>query len=399
MKISRRAERVTPSLTLELTARAKKMKAEGRDVVSFGAGEPDFNTPDYIVEAAEKALKEGKTKYTPASGIPELKKAIADKLKRDNGLDYEPSQIVVSNGAKHSLTNAFAALLDEGDEVIVPAPYWLTYPELIGLFGGSAKIVETKKENGFKLTASELTAAITPRTRAIVLNNPNNPTGAVYTKEELFALAEVLEPTDIAIVSDEIYETLNYTGREIVSIATYSEKIKERTILVNGVSKTYAMTGWRIGFTASPANVAKAMSNVQSHMTSNPNTVAQYAALAAYASPEGEKFLAEMSASFSRRRSLIEGELDKIGGIDYVKPDGAFYVLVDVRGLMGKRVKGKEICSAQRLAELLLEEKETVVIPCESFGANGFVRLSYAISDDDIVKGVRRLGEFVSELD
>ena len=398
MKISQRAKNVTPSLTLELTAKAKKMKSEGRDVVSFGAGEPDFNTPDYIITAAKHALDQGKTKYTPASGIAELKAAVADKLLRVNHLSYAPAQIVVSNGAKHSLTNAFAALVEEGDEVIVPAPFWLTYPELIRLFGGVPVIVNTKKENGFKLTADELKAAITPRTRAIVLNNPNNPTGAVYDKAELYALAEVLEKTDVAIVADEIYESLNYTGREIVSIATYSEKIKDQTIIINGVSKTYSMTGWRIGFTASNAAIAKAMSNMQSHMTSNPNSIAQYATLAAYTSPEGGKFLSEMNESFTRRRSLIMSELDKIAGLSYVKPDGAFYVLVDLHSVLGKKYEGRTIGSAQEFAEILLEAKETVVIPCESFGADGFIRLSYAISDDDIVKGVRRIGDFVANL-
>ena len=397
MKIAKRAAQISPSLTLELTAKAKKLKAEGRDVVSFGAGEPDFNTPEYILNSAKDALDKGVTKYTPASGTVELKSAICAKLKRDNGLEYKNEDIVISNGAKHSLANTFMAIIDDGDEVIVPAPFWLTYPELIRLAGGVPVIVNTTAQNGFKLTAEELKSAITPKTKAIVLNNPNNPTGAVYTREEIFALAEVLEKTDIVVVSDEIYEVLNYSGKEIVSIATYSQKLKDQTVIINGVSKTYAMTGWRIGFIAAPTPVAKAIANMQSHMTSNPNSIAQYATVTAYNSPEGEKFLAQMHQSFSRRRALIMEKLDETG-LPYIRPDGAFYVMVDVSSLFGKKYDGALIESAHSLATIMLDKTSTTVIPCESFGAPNYIRLSYATSDEDIVKGIDRINDFIKNL-
>lgn len=398
MKIARRVAEVSPSLTLELTARAKKMKTEGLDVISFGAGEPDFNTPEYIRNAAKKAIDDGLTKYTPASGTATLKKAICDKLLRDNGLLYAPEAIVVSNGAKHSLANAISAVVEDGDEVIIPAPFWLTYPELVRLSGGKPVIVPTCAENGFKLTADELKAAITDKTAAIILNNPNNPTGAVYSKKEIESLAQVLDKTEICVISDEIYEKLNYTGEPCYSIANYSEGLKARTIIVNGVSKTYAMTGWRIGFTASDVKVAKAMGSMQSHMSSNPNTIAQYAAEAAYTDPAGEAFLKEMLASFSARRELIAKQLKKIDRLDCVSPDGAFYAVASVERVLGKSYNGKVIDSAHTLALTLLEEKNVAVIPCESFGAPGYIRLSYAISEEDIVKGTDRLAEFIAEL-
>ncbi len=398
MKIAKRALSIAPSLTLELTAKAKKFKAEGRDVVSFGAGEPDFNTPEYIRNAAKSALDAGLTKYTPASGTVSLKEVIAAKLLKDNGLSYKPSDIVVSNGAKHALYNAIQALVEEGDEVIIPAPFWLTYPELVKLAGGTPVVVYTKPENGFKLTADELKAAITPATRVLVLNNPNNPTGAVYTEAEIKALAAVLQDTDIAVISDEIYEVLNYTGEKMYSIASYSPELKERTVIINGVSKTYSMTGWRIGFTASNGAVAKAIANMQSHAASNPNTIAQYATEAAYTDQAGETFLKEMHASFTRRKNLITAELDKIAQLSYVQPDGAFYVFVNVKNVLGKKYDGVQINSAHELANVMLDKVDVTVIPCESFGADGYIRLSYAISDEDIVKGVKRIGEFVNKM-
>ncbi len=398
MKLTSRSTRIAPSLTLEITAKAKKLKGEGVDVVSFGAGEPDFNTPTYIRDAAKRAMDAGFVKYTPASGLPALKEAICAKLKADNGLDYTPDCIVISNGAKHSLHNAVQALVDEGDEVIIPAPYWLTYPELVKLAGGVPVYVETKKENGYKLSADELKAAVTPRTVAIILNNPNNPTGSLYTKDEIWALAEVLEQTEIAVISDEIYEMLNYTDEPVVSIASYSDKMKAQTVVVNGVSKSYAMTGWRIGFTASAPAAAKAMSSMQSHTTSNPNTIAQYATIAAYTDSQGEAFLKEMRASFARRKELICSCLDKIPALSYVKPDGAFYVFVDVSGILGKTYEGEALRTPLNVAKVLLDKYAVAVIPCESFGNDVSVRLSYAISDEDIVKGVTRIGEFVSEL-
>lgn len=399
MKITQRAHRITPSLTLELTAKAKKLKEDGRDVVSFGAGEPDFNTPEYIRNAAKEALDRGMTKYTPASGTVALKSAICKKLARDNGLSYDPSSIVVSNGAKHALHNAIQAVVEEGDEVIIPAPFWLTYPELVKLAGGVPVIVDTDSADGFKLTPARLEAAITDKTVAIMLNNPNNPTGAVYTKEEIYALAAVIEKTDICVISDEIYEVLNYTSEPVVSIATYSEKLKAQTIIINGVSKSYSMTGWRIGYTAAPVDVSKAISNMQSHMTSNPNTIAQYATLAAYESSEGEAFLSDMLQSFKRRRELIMKKLDEISELTYIRPDGAFYVLLCVKPLFGRTVEGAKISGALDFASALLDGANVAVIPCESFGAGDYVRLSYAISDEDIVKGIERIAAFVKKFD
>ena len=399
MKIAKRALEISPSLTLELTAKANKLKAEGRDVVSFGAGEPDFNTPEYIRDAAKEALDKGMTKYTPASGTAELKKAVCDRFALINNLIYKPENIVISNGAKHALYNALAAVVEEGDEVIIPSPFWLTYPELVKLVGGVPVFVKTAEENGFKLTATELENAVTDKTAAVIINNPNNPTGAVYTEREIKALAAVIEKTNIAVISDEIYEALNYTDKPVYSIASCSEMLKSRTIIVNGVSKTYSMTGWRIGFTASDAAVAKAISSMQSHMTSNPNSIAQYASLAAYKGAEGIAFLDEMKSSFDRRRRLIMKKLDEIPALSYVKPEGAFYIFVCVKGIFGKSYRGSVINSAHELADILLDAADVTVIPCESFGNGDYIRLSYAVSDEDIVKGVERIGRFVSALE
>lgn len=397
MKIAKRAAEISPSLTLAITAKAKKYKEEGRNVVSFGAGEPDFNTPEYIRDAAKEALDKGLTKYTPASGTLALKKAIVDKLNRDNGLSYTPGQIVVSNGAKHSLFNVIQAIVDPGDEVIIPSPYWLTYPELVKLSDGVPVFVDTPASNGFKLTPDALQKAITPKTRAIILNNPNNPTGAVYTEDEIKALAHIIGQTDIIVISDEVYEMINYMGKHY-SIASYSNKLKEQTVVVNAVSKTYSMTGWRIGFIAACDEIAKAVSGMQSHTTSNPNTIAQYAAVAAYENPKGVEFLSELKSSFLRRRNLIISELDKIPALSYIKPEGAFYVMVEVSALFGKSYGDKKITSAQDFAEILIDAADVAVIPLETFGAPGYIRLSYAISDEDIVLGLTRIGEFIAKL-
>lgn len=397
MKISARAAGVSPSLTLAITAKAKKLKGEGLPVVSFGAGEPDFNTPEYIVDAAKEALGKGFTKYTAASGMPELKVAVCEKLKRDNGLNYEPSQIVISNGAKHSLSNVMQALIETGDEVIIPAPYWLTYPELVRINGGVPVIVHTDPRNSFKITPEQLKKAITAKTKAVILNNPNNPTGAVYGKEEIFALAEILQNTDIVVIADEIYEKLAY-GKEVVSIASYSPELKERTVIVNGVSKSYAMTGWRIGYTASCVELAKAMSNLQSHETSNPNSIAQYAAVTALSDPSSREFLDYMRTTFDHRRKIMVEELKKIKGITPIVPEGAFYVMFGVESLYGKSYEGQKINSAMDFATILLDKCFVAVIPCESFGADGYIRLSYSTSDDDIRTGIERIGKFVAEL-
>lgn len=398
MSLSKKASAIAPSLTLEITAKAKKLKEEGRPVISFAAGEPDFNTPDYIIAAAKKALDEGRTKYTPASGTVSLKTAIADKLKKDNDLDYKPSQIVISNGAKHALYNALAAILNPGDEVILPAPYWLTYPELIMLCDGITVPVQTSAASDFKITPAQLEAAINPKTKAIILNNPSNPTGAVYTKAELIALAAVLEKyPNVYIISDEIYEKLTYED-EYYSIAATSPAMLDRTIVVNGMSKTYSMTGWRIGYTASNQQIAKLIAGMQSHMTSNPNTMAQYATEAALTDRRGEEFLSYMVKTFDSRRKVIIAELEKIPQLSFIVPKGAFYALVGVEKLIGKKLGDKTIGSAGDFANLILEDSNVALIPCESFGAPGYVRLSYAISVEDIQKGLSNIAGFISKL-
>lgn len=396
MSLAKRAGMVSASLTLAITSKAKKMKEEGIDVVGFGAGEPDFNTPSFIIDAAKQALDKGMTKYTPNSGTPLIKKAICDKFLKDNGLNYKPSQIVVSNGAKHSLYNAMLALVDEGDEVIIPAPFWLTYPELVKLCGGVPVIVETKKENGLKITPEQLKAAISPKTKVFILNSPNNPTGAVYSKEEIIALAKVIEETDIYVISDEIYEKIVY-GAEHYSIAAYSPKLYKQTIVVNGASKSFSMTGWRIGYLAADEEVAKAIDNMQSHCTSNANSIAQYATAAALQG--GEDFLKEMVTTFDERRKYMVDTINSIKGIHADEPQGAFYVMVDISGLFGKKSNGKVLDSAAAVAEALLDDAKIAVVPCESFGAPEYIRLSYAVSLDDIKKGLQRLKEFVDSLE
>lgn len=397
MEIAKRAKQISPSLTLDITARAKKMKADGMRVVSFAAGEPDFNTPDYIVEAGRKALDLGLTKYTPAAGTLELRNAICAKLKNDNALDYSPIHIVVSNGAKHSLFNAFMAILNPGDEVIVPSPYWLSYPEIIKMAGGVPVFVETKPENSFKITADELEKAITPKTKAFIHNNPNNPTGAVYTRSEINALAAVIEKHEMFVVSDEIYEKLTYE-RKHHSIAAYSDILKERTIVVNGMSKTYSMTGWRIGYTAANEQISAAMSSMQSHSTSNANSIAQYASTIALTDKyHGEAFLEGMKATFDARRALMMLRLSRLN-MEFIEPKGAFYVMVSVKKFFGKSIEGQRIKTAFDFASVLLEQERVAVIPCESFGAPDYVRLSYAASEIDIERGLNSIGSFLAQL-
>ncbi|MBE5754250.1 MAG: pyridoxal phosphate-dependent aminotransferase [Clostridiales bacterium] len=397
MIISQKVGKIAPSLTLEITAKAKKMKADGISVIGFGAGEPDFNTPDYINESAKKAIDIGFTKYTPAAGMVELKDAICKKFLKDNGLSYEPNQIVISSGAKSSLYHAICAIVDEGDEVILPAPYWLTYPELIKLAGGKCVIVDTKKENGYKMTADEFKAAITDKTKALILNSPNNPTGAVYTEEEIKSIAAVAQEKGIFVVSDEIYEKLVYGDNKHYSIASFSEKMKELTILVNGMSKTYAMTGWRIGYLAAPNAIAKAISSMQSHTTSNACSIAQYASVAALTNPEGDKFIEDMQKVFDERRNLMIDTLKGVEGIECIEPNGAFYVFVNVGALYGKKFEGEVIDGSLKFADLALK-KGVAVIPGIAFGSDDCIRLSYAISKEDIKEGLDRLISFIEEL-
>ncbi|MBE3579655.1 MAG: pyridoxal phosphate-dependent aminotransferase [Caldanaerobacter subterraneus] len=395
MNLSQNALQITPSMTLEITAKARQLKAEGVDVIDFGVGEPDFDTPDYIKEAAIEAIKKGYTKYTPASGILELKKAICEKLKRENGLFYEPEQIVVSNGAKHSIYNALSAILNPGDEVIIPVPYWLSYPEMVRLAYGKPVFVQTKEENNFKITAEELTAAINPKTKALILNSPNNPTGAVYTRKELQDIAEVVEETGIFVISDEVYEKLIYEG-EHVSIASLGEKIKELTIVVNGMSKAYAMTGWRIGYTASSLDVAKVMANIQSHTTSNPNSIAQYASVTALTGDGAA--IKRMVEEFNKRRLYAVERISKIKGLKAVKPQGAFYVFVNIEEYVGKKVNGRKIKGSLDFATLLIEEANVAVVPALPFGMDNYIRISYATSMENIEKGLDRIENFLNKI-
>jgi aspartate aminotransferase len=381
-------------MTLEITAKAKQLKAQGIDVIDFGVGEPDFDTSDYIKEAAIDAIKKGYTKYTPSSGISELKKAVCNKLLKDNSLKYQPEQIVISNGAKHSIYNALCAILNPGDEVIIPVPYWLSYPEMVRLAYGKPVFVKTKAENDFKITAEELKNAITSKTKALILNTPNNPTGSVYTKEELEELAKIIEEANIFVISDEIYEKLIYEGSHI-SIASLNEKIKELTILVNGMSKAYAMTGWRIGYTASSLEIAKVMSNIQSHTTSNPNSIAQYASVAALSGDE--TVIKRMAEEFNKRRIYMVERINKIKGLKSNKPQGAFYVMVNIDEYIGKEIKGKIIRGSIDFANALIEGANVAVVPALPFGMDNYIRISYATSIENIEKGLNRIEEFLNK--
>ena len=395
--VSKKVSNIKPSLTLEITAKAKKMKASGISVIGFGAGEPDFNTPEYIINAAKHALDIGFTKYTPASGMQELKTAICDKFLKDNGLSYEPSQIVVSSGAKSSLYHAICTIVDEGDEVVLPSPYWLTYPELVGLAGGKTVFVNTKAENGYKITAEELEKAITPKTKCFILNSPNNPTGAVYSEEEIKSLAKVVEKHGLYVVSDEIYEKLVYGGAKHYSIAACGEYLKEHTVIVNGMSKTYSMTGWRIGYIAAPLEIAKAVSSMQSHTTSNACSIAQYASVEALNSLESEKFVSEMQSVFDERRKYMMRRIDEIPCLKYSEPAGAFYMFVDVSGVYGKKYQDEVIDGSLSFADAALK-KGVAVVPGVAFGNDDCIRLSYAISIEDIKEGIDRIAEFIKEV-
>lgn len=392
MSLSKRAGLISPSPTLGITAKAKKMKQEGIDIVGFGAGEPDFDTPDYIKESAKKSIDSGFTKYTPASGIPELKMAICKKLKKDNDLDYEPSEVIVSCGAKHSLYNVIQVLCDEGDEVILPVPYWVSYPEQIKLAGAKPIFVDTLEKDGFKITTEQLHQAITPKTKLFILNSPSNPTGTVYSKEELQILSNVLVEAGIYCISDEIYEKIIYDNAEHISIASLSLEIKKLTIVINGLSKSHSMTGWRIGYAAGPKEIIQAMSNLQDHSTSNPTSFCQKASIAALEGPEETQKM--MVDEFIKRRNYIVDRLNSIEGISCLKPQGAFYVFPNISKLLGKSYKGKIIKDSVSLSQILLEEAKIAVIPGSAFGADNYLRLSYATSMKNITKGMERLEEF-----
>ncbi len=395
MELSQKGLSISPSSTLAIDAKAKKMKAEGIDIIGFGAGEPDFDTPDHIKAAAIKAINDGFTKYTPAAGTLELKQAICNKFKRDNGLDYKPSNIVISNGAKHSLVNAFQAILNPGDEVIIPAPYWVSYPEMVKLADGVPVILNSTEEEGFKFSISKLEKAITAKTRAIVINSPSNPTGMIYSEEELKAVAELAVSKGIYIVSDEIYEKLVYDGYKHVSIASFNDKIKDLTIIVNGVSKSYSMTGWRIGYTASNEKIANIMGNVQSHATSNPNSIAQKAAQAGLEGPED--FMKVMADEFTKRRDYMVDRINSINGLSCIKPNGAFYVMMNISKLIGQEFDGVKINGSDDFANVLLEKANVALVPGSGFGTDIHVRLSYATSMENIKEGLNRIEKFLNK--
>ncbi|MEW6607194.1 MAG: pyridoxal phosphate-dependent aminotransferase [bacterium] len=394
MILSKRASKLSPSITLAISAKAKQMQADGIDVIGFGAGEPDFDTPELIKEAGITAIKSGFTKYTQDSGIIELKKAVCEKLKKDNDLIYEPSQILISSGAKHSLFNAIFVLADEGDEVIIPAPYWVSYEEQVKMAGATPTIVQTNDD--FKLTPELFEKAITPQTKLLILNSPCNPTGAVYEKDELEALAEIAVENGIYIVSDEIYEYLIYDGQRHFSIASLNPAVKDLTITINGVSKAYSMTGWRIGYAAGTKEIILAMSNVQSHSTSNPTSISQKAALAALQGPQ--ECIAEMVAQFDKRRKFIVQRLNGIKGFTCKTPKGAFYAFPDVSCIYGTKFNEKMINNSFGLTEFLLDEARVAVVPGDAFGAPNYLRLSYATSLKNIEKGLDRIEKAMAKL-
>ena len=394
--ISQKAKNIAPSATLAMDAKAKALRAAGENVIGFAAGEPDFDTPEAIRNAMKDALDRGMTRYSPVAGTVELRKAIADKLLRDNGLRYTAEEIIVSNGAKHSLYNAFFTLLDEGDEVIIPTPCWVSYPEMVRMVGGVPVYVPAGEKEGFVPSVAAIEAAITPKTKAFMLTSPSNPNGCIWPEATLQALAALAVQYDFYVISDEIYECLVYGDHKHVSIASFGEEIMARCIVVNGVSKTYAMTGFRIGYAAGPKNVIQAMVNAQSQATSAPNTPAQEAARVALTMPQS--CVQTMRKAFEERRDVLVKGINAIPGISCLKPDGAFYVMMNVSGLIGKTCEGKRMENDADFAEALLSVAKVVVVPGNAFMADGFCRLSYAVSMDNIQEGLRRIAAFVQSL-
>ncbi|WP_242902941.1 pyridoxal phosphate-dependent aminotransferase [Actinomadura terrae] len=395
-RISKRIAAISESATLAVDAKAKALKAAGRPVIGFGAGEPDFPTPEYIVEAAVAACRVPRFhKYTPAGGLPELRSAIADKTARDSGYQVEAGQVLVTNGGKQAVYEAFAALLDPGDEVIVPTPYWTTYPESIKLAGGVPVDVVADETTGYKVSVEQLDAARTERTKVLLFVSPSNPTGAVYTRDEVEAIGRWADEHGLWVVTDEIYEHLVYGDAEFHSIPVVVPELADRTLVLNGVAKTYAMTGWRVGWLIGPADVVKAAANLQSHATSNVANVSQAAALAAVTGDLSA--VAEMRKAFDRRRQTIVRMLNEIPGVVCPEPEGAFYAYPSVKALIGKEIRGKRPQTSVELASLILEEAEVAIVPGEAFGTPGYFRLSYALGDDDLVEGVSRVGKLLSE--
>jgi aspartate aminotransferase len=395
-RISARIAAINESATLAVDAKAKALKAAGEDVIGFGAGEPDFPTPAHIVEAAVEACRDPRNhKYSPAAGLPELRAAIAAKTRRDSGYEVEANQVLVTNGGKQALYNAFAAIIDPGDEVLLPAPYWTTYPEPIGLAGGVTVVLPTDDSTGFKVTLDQLDAAVTERTKALVFVSPSNPTGAVYAPDQVEAIGRWAVDRGIWVVTDEIYEHLTYGDNVFSSMPVLVPELADRCIVANGVAKTYAMTGWRVGWTLAPADVTKAAANLQSHSTSNVANVSQRAALAAVSG--GLDDVAMMREAFDRRRKVIHGLLDAIPGVEVAEPEGAFYAFPSFRGVLGRSIRGRQVTTTLELCEVVLEEAKVAMVPGEAFGAPGFARLSFALGDDDLSRGVTRIAELLAE--
>ncbi|MDI6601770.1 MAG: pyridoxal phosphate-dependent aminotransferase [Thermoanaerobacteraceae bacterium] len=395
MEISTRGKNVTPSSTLAMNAIANQLKAEGKKVVNFGVGEPDFDTPLYIKEAAIHAMLTGLTKYTPVSGLLELRQAICSRFKNDYNLEYKPDEILVSNGAKHAIFNVLQALIDTGDEVIIPSPYWVSYPEMVKLCDGVPVIINADPKNDFKITPSELEKSITEKTKLFILNSPGNPTGTVYTLDELKGLSDILVKHKIYVISDEIYDKLIYDGEKHHSIASINDEIKNLTFIINGVSKTYAMTGWRIGYVAGNKEAIKIMTDIQSHATSNANSIAQYAAMIALQG--GEKELSNMVAEFDKRRKYMIEKMEEYG-INYVRPKGAFYVMMNIASYKGKSINGELIDSSDKFAELLLKYNGAATVAGSGFGNDNYIRLSYATSLEDIKLGLENINNFINSL-
>lgn len=389
IELSNRVSKVTPSSTLAITAKAKELKASGLDVIGLGAGEPDFNTPENIIQAAYRSMQEGQTKYTPAGGLPELKQAIIGKFKRDQGLDYNASEIIVTNGAKHALYTLFQVILNDGDEVIIPTPFWVSYPEQVKLAGGEPVYIDGEEANHFKISGTQLEAAITPKTKALIINSPSNPTGMIYSKEELAEIGEICKLNNVLIISDEIYEKLLYDGHEHVSIAQLSPELKDLTIIINGVSKSHSMTGWRIGYAAGNEKIIKAMTDVASHSTSNPTTTSQFGAIEAYNG--SQEPVENMRQAFEERMNIIHEKLTAIPGVKCLKPQGAFYLYPNVKE--AAEISGYH--DVDSFVAALLEEALVAVVPGSSFGSPENIRLSYATSMEQLEEAVRRIHSFV----
>ncbi len=397
LTLSERALAISPSVTLSVDARAKQLRAEGVDVIGFSAGEPDFNTPEYINDAGKFAIDAGITRYTPVAGTLDLREKICEKFRHDNGVDYTPAEIIVSNGAKQSLFIALCAMLNPGDEVLLPSPCWVSYPEMIRMAGGTPVMIHGCEENNFVVTADMMRPYVTERTKALILNSPNNPNGCVWSRQELADIAALAVECGFYVISDEIYEKLIYDDEKHYCLASFGPEIKKQCIVVNGVSKTYAMTGWRIGYAAGPKNVIKAMTSFQSHATSGANSIAQYAAATALSC--GDKYILSMIDEYNGRRKLMHRLVNEIDGMSCKLPKGAFYIMASLKEIIGRAYKGQVITGSTRFAELLLDEKHVAVVPALAFGDDNYIRLSYATSRQNIVDGMARMKQFVSELD